>query len=72
MRYENPVVAIQQCKVADGKKAYTKTVVSFQLMGGTNIIGVNNLRSVRLLVCWPEGEWMEERWFKARLWYRTK
>ena len=50
MRYENPVVAIQQCQAMDGKKAYTKTFVSFQSTGGTNIIGVNNLPSVKLYV----------------------
>lgn len=51
MRYENPVVAIKQCKAEnDNKKAYTKTFVSFQSTGGTNIIGVNNLLSVKLYV----------------------
>ena len=60
MRYENPVVAIQQCKAADGKKAYTKTFVSFQLTGGTNIIGVNNLPSVRLYVGQKERRWKKD------------
>lgn len=50
MRYENPVVAISQCKAENDKKAYTKTFVSFQSTGGTNIIGVNNLLSVKLYV----------------------
>lgn len=50
MRYKNPIVAIQQQDAVDGKKAYTKTFVSFQSTGGTNIIGVNNLPSVRLYV----------------------
>jgi len=50
MRYENPVVAIQQRKALNGKKAYTKTFVSFQSTGGTNFIGVNNLPSVKLYV----------------------
>ena len=50
MRFENPIVAIQQCKEKDDKKAYTKTFVSFQSTAGTNIIGVNNLPSVKLYV----------------------
>lgn len=50
MRFENPIVAIQQCKAEEGKKAYTKTFVSFQSTGGTNIIGVNNLLSANLYV----------------------
>jgi hypothetical protein len=50
MRYENPVVAIQQCPAKDGKKPYTKSFVSFQSTGGTNIIGVNNLPSVKLYI----------------------
>jgi hypothetical protein len=54
MRFENPVVAIQQCKEQDDKKAYTKTFVSFQSTSGTNIIGVNNLPSVKLYVTQKE------------------
>ena len=50
MRFENPIVAIEQCKAVGEKKAYTKTFVSFQSTGGTNIIGVNNLPSVHLYV----------------------
>ena len=51
MRFENPVVAIQQRpSVVDGDLPYTKTFVSFQSTGGTNIIGVNNLPSVHLYV----------------------
>ena len=50
MRFENPIVAIQQCQAKDETKAYTKTFVSFQSTGGTNIIGVNNLQSVKLYV----------------------
>ena len=50
MRFQNPIVAIQQCKADGDKKAYTKTFVSFQSTGGTNIIGVNNLPSVKLYV----------------------
>ena len=50
LRFENPIVAIQQCKADGDKKAYTKTFVSFQSTGGTNIIGVNNLPSVKLYV----------------------
>ena len=50
MRFESPVVAIQQHAAENGAAAYTKTFVSFQSTGGTNIIGVNNLLSVRLYV----------------------
>lgn len=50
MRFENPIVAIQQCNAVGNKKAYTKTFVSFQSTSGTNIIGVNNLPSVNLYV----------------------
>ena len=46
MRFENPIVAIQQCNAKDGKKAYTKSFV----LGGTNIMGVNNLSSVKFYV----------------------
>ena len=49
MQFENPVVAIQQQPSAvDSDLPYTKTFVSFQSTGGTNIIGVNNLPSVHL------------------------
>lgn len=50
MRFENPVVAINQCKASDTTHSYTKTFVSFQSTGGTNIIGVNNLPSCQLYV----------------------
>ena len=50
MRYENPIVAIQQIQAADSTKAYTKTHVSFQSTGCTNISGVNNLPSAGLYV----------------------
>ena len=46
-RYEMPIVAIkQQPAVGGSNKAYTKTLVSFQSTGATNICGVNNLPSV--------------------------
>ena len=50
MRFENPIVAIQQRPATNTSLAYTKTFVSFQSTGGTNIIGVNNLPSVQLYV----------------------
>ena len=43
MRYENPVVVIYQVPEKDGKKAYTKTHVSFQSTSATNISRMNNL-----------------------------
>ena len=55
MRYENPILAVKQVKdttLADGTpvKPYTKTLVSFQSTGPTNISGVNNLPSLQLFV----------------------
>jgi hypothetical protein len=50
MRFENPIVAIQQQPATNSSLAYTKTFVSFQSTCGTNIIGVNNLPSVQLYV----------------------
>ena len=53
MQYEMPIVAIKQCPVpvnVDGKKLYTKTLVSFQSTGSTNLLGVNNLPGISLYV----------------------
>mmetsp|Transcript_12411 Transcript_12411/g.26936 ORF Transcript_12411/g.26936 Transcript_12411/m.26936 type:complete len:326 (+) Transcript_12411:1665-2642(+) len=50
MRYENPIIAIKQVQATDTAKAYTKTHVSFQSTGCTNISGVNNLPSAGLYV----------------------
>jgi hypothetical protein len=57
MRYEKPIVAIKQVaakmvenNAAASHKAYTKTLVSFQSTGATNICGVNNLPSADLYV----------------------
>ena len=50
IRYENPIVAIKQVKATGDEKAYTKTHVSFQSTGATNISGVNNLPSCGLYV----------------------
>ena len=49
-RYENPIVAISQVAATETTKAYTKTLVSFQSTGATNICGVNNLPSCSLYV----------------------
>ncbi len=43
MRFAMPIVAIKQQPAVEESKAYTKTLVSFQSMGATNICGVNNL-----------------------------
>ena len=48
MRFGNPIVAVKQVPATDSKKAYTKTLVSFQSTGATNISGVNNLHSEML------------------------
>ena len=50
MRCENPIVAICQVIATSETKAYTKTHVSFQSTGATNISGVNNLPSCGLYV----------------------
>ena len=50
MRYENPIVAIKQVTATETTKPYTKTHVSFQSTGSTNIRGVNNLPSCGLYV----------------------
>jgi len=60
MRFMQPIVAIKQvgettptAPVTAGvapTKAYTKTLVSFQSTGATNISGVNNLPSAGLYV----------------------
>jgi len=50
MRYENPIIAIKQVEATETTKAYTKTHVSFQSTGCTNISGVNNLPSAGLYV----------------------
>jgi hypothetical protein len=43
MHFAVPIVAIKQQPAVEESKAYTKTLVSFQSMGATNICGVNNL-----------------------------
>jgi hypothetical protein len=53
MRFEMPIVAIKQVPAPvddESAKAYTRTMVSFQSTGATNICGVNNLPSVSLYV----------------------
>jgi hypothetical protein len=56
MRFEKPIVAIKQVQARENAggegttKPYTKTMVSFQSTGATNICGVNNLPSVDLYV----------------------
>ncbi len=43
MHFAMPIVAIKQQPAVEESKAYTKTLVSFQSTGATNICGVNNL-----------------------------
>ena len=58
MRFGNPIVAIKEVPAIEENKdegiekaeAYTKTLVSFQSTGATNIGGVNNLSSCELYV----------------------
>ena len=64
MRYQNPIFARKQVQANKGKKAYTRTLVSFQSTGATNISGVNNLPSIGLYVkpkCRGRGE--GKRWW---------
>jgi hypothetical protein len=50
MRFGNPIVAIRNVEASAGSNAknYTRTFVSFQSTGSTNISGVNNLDAVNL------------------------
>ena len=50
MRFAQPIVAIKKVEETDNSKAYTRTFVSFQSTGATNISGVNNLPSCSLSV----------------------
>lgn len=51
MRFGNPIVAIKEVPSPDPTaRGYTKTHVSFQSTGATNITGVNNLLSAKLSV----------------------
>ena len=50
MRYQQPIIAIKQVPATGTDMAYTKTLVSFQSTGSTNIAGVNNLPSLKLYV----------------------
>lgn len=50
MRFEQPIVAIKKVEATEDSKAYTRTHVSFQSTGATNISGVNNLGACNLAV----------------------
>jgi len=50
MKYQQPICCIKQIPATESTKAYTKTLVSFQSTGSTNIAGVNNLPSLSLYV----------------------
>ncbi len=49
-RFEQPIFAVKRLQAKDNKKPYTRTLVSFQSTGVTNIAGVNNLLSLTLFV----------------------
>jgi len=49
-RFEQPIFAVKRVQAKDNIKPYTKTLVSFQSTGTTNIAGVNNLLSLTLFV----------------------
>jgi hypothetical protein len=48
--FKQPIFAVKRVEKDNDKKAYTKTFVSFQSIGMTNISGVNNLLSLTLYV----------------------
>jgi hypothetical protein len=54
MRFENPIVVVKQVPAGEpggiATKPYTKTLVTFQSVGATNISGVNNLPLANLYV----------------------
>lgn len=51
MRYQQPICCIKQVAAASASvEAFTRTLVSFQSTGSTNIAGVNNLSSLSLYV----------------------
>jgi hypothetical protein len=49
-RFEQPIFAVKQMEKDGDAKEYTRTIVSFQSTGATNITGVNNLISLTLYV----------------------
>ncbi len=49
-RFEQPIFAVKRVQAKDDMKPYTRTLVSFQSTGATNIAGVNNLLSLTLFV----------------------
>ena len=49
-RFEQPILAVKRVDAEGENKAYTRTMVSFQSTGATNIAGVNNLMSLTLYV----------------------
>ena len=49
MRYAMPIIAIKQCPAVIESKAFTQTLVSFQLTGATDICGVNNFRQLQIM-----------------------
>ena len=49
-RFEQPILAIKKVVCEAPLKSYTRTVVSFQSTGATNLTGVNNLPSLTLYV----------------------
>ena len=49
-KFQKPITAIKKVAAVGNNKAYTRTLVSFQSTGVTNISGVNNLPSVSFYV----------------------
>ncbi|KAL7528119.1 hypothetical protein ACHAXR_005384 [Thalassiosira sp. AJA248-18] len=64
MKYENPIFAVKEEQATPTTTAFTKTHVSFQSTGATNISGVNNLPSLSLYVTTKE----RGRGSKKRVW----
>lgn len=68
MRYQKPILARKQVPANGVKKAYTRTLVSFQSTGATNISGVNNLPSLSLYVQpRSRGRGNDKRWWAIEM-----
>ncbi len=60
-RFEQPILAVKRVDAEGEKKVYTRTMVSFQSTGATNIAGVNNLMSLTLYVQPKFREWKSKK-----------
>ena len=63
MRFQNPIVAVKQIPALENNNAYTKTFVSFQSTGPTNIAGVKIYQAVSCMSARRKGEGKRTSWF---------